>query len=182
MKEFYITTVDNNQFRRGSNFFDVLIKTWIVLAAILALITLFIDYIHPFANGAEIIPTDRMFINTANLVFIGLWLCVERFFVSKFIYKRMPFIKFDGEIFSIRKNAVSNVFEINISDIKDIRLQAITLVIQDVNNLNHEFTLGEYSYFQIQKVKELIVEIKSRITSETAINKSDSVIEDIDFA
>ena len=88
----------------------------------------------------------------------------------------MPFIKFDGETLSIRKNAISNVFEIKISDIKDIRLQAIKLVIQDVNDLNHEFSLGEYSYSQIQKVKDLIGVIKNRNATEKVIKTSDPLI------
>ena len=176
MKQFYIPTIENNKFRRDSKFFDVLIMTWIVLAAILAITTLFIDYIHPIANGEEFNLSDRMFLNTANLVFISLLISMERFSIQRFITKRMPFIKFDGETLSIRKNAISNVFEIKISDIKDIRLQAIKLVIQDVNDLNHEFSLGEYSYSQIQKVKDLIGVIKNRNATEKVIKTSDPLI------
>ena len=83
----FLFTINNREHihHRCPKFFDVLIMTWIVLAAILAITTLFIDYIHPIANGEEFNLSDRMFLNTANLVFISLLIFMERFSIQRFM-------------------------------------------------------------------------------------------------
>lgn len=171
MKEYYITNIENINAPKVVKFRKIFFRIWIAVTLVYAAFAL-INYNFPLGINEDFLYYVSLVINPGNLLFWGLFIVFDYYFISN----RPPFIKFDGETFSIRKNAISKVFAIKISAIKDIRLQAVTLIIHDINNRNHEFTLGEYSYSQIQKAKELIGVIKSRNASETIIKTSDSVI------
>lgn len=101
MQEIYIPAIENINAPKVVKMRKIFFGIWIAVILIYAAFAL-IEYNYPLGINEDFLYYVRLVINPGNLLFWGLWLGLDHFFISK----RTPFIKFDGEIFSIRKNAV----------------------------------------------------------------------------